>query len=81
MSQRKAKKTPQPQNIKKSQGPTGHKVLKTVNIDIDSMIKESDQEQLITDGLNQSITLSENIPAEMGTETEYINITMSIPSA
>lgn len=66
------------------------KLLKTVNIDLDAMIKESDKEYRITDNsqpnntFDESVTLtmSENIPeppSEM--PSEYMNIRMSVPSA
>lgn len=66
------------------------KLLKTVNIDLDAMIKESDKEYRATDNSQPNndfeesvtMTMSENIPeppSEM--PSEYINIRMSVPSA
>ena len=68
-----------------------NKLLKTVNIDLDAMIKESDKEYRITENSNPgsnafdesvNMSMSENVPeppSEM--PSEYINIRMSVPSA
>jgi len=69
------------------------KLLKTVNIDLDAMIKESDKEYRATensqpnDPFDESVTMTmdENLPepaSEMPSmPSEYVNIRMSIPSA
>lgn len=64
--------------------------MKTVNIDLENMIKESDKEYRATDNSlpnndfeeGVTMTMSENIPeppSEM--PSEFINIRMSVPSA
>ena len=67
-----------------------NKLLKTVNIDLDAMIKESDKEYRATDNseannpFDESVTMTMDEllpepPSEM--PSEYMNVRMSVPSA